>query len=191
MPKSDYLHVCNNHGVPIPDFEQMFCNRCLNPECSRSLAGKTKFEARTSTWYEALFESPQRMDRQDPRYPQISAQKFLDVPGAPLQVSSDWIDPRDLEPPEPPVVSPKPQKVQSASKGSSDLPLLRPEVVQDSVVPSQSPETRVQTPFKQGTVLKESAHKPVEKDPWASPTPSQNSVPIVSPGQKFRFEPEK
>jgi len=94
----DFLRECNDHGVAIKDFEEAFCKRCYQPECSRSLFGGMKFDQRVSTWLDRLFVNPPRLDPSDPLAQEISAKMFQMVnPAALSQGASDWHDPRDLK----------------------------------------------------------------------------------------------
>lgn len=109
--KRDLLQVCMKSvpGLPIPEFKQAFCDRCLQSECSRSLQADSRFEARVSTWYERLFEKPDQLPQDDPRFAQIKekASKFIEITperAVPIlgraqlrQPTSDWTDPRDLQ----------------------------------------------------------------------------------------------
>src|SRR4051812_12875985 len=98
MPKVDHLRLCNEHNIPFRDFEAQFCQRCLQPECTRSQHGKSRFDTRVMTWEDRLFTHVSRMDPSDERFKNITAQKFLLVdPGTP-KAPSAWVDPKDLEP---------------------------------------------------------------------------------------------
>lgn len=77
--RRDNLSECNNLKVPVEDFKLFWCNRCLQPECTRSLYGKTKFEQRVTTWLDRLFLNVPRMDTGDPRFSDISRKEFHPV----------------------------------------------------------------------------------------------------------------
>lgn len=210
--KEDYLSYCNNQGVAVEDFKAAFCSRCFNPTCSRSLAGQSLFEGRIHTWHDRLFENPQSLPKEDPRYALISAVNFLEVPVGPIPIvgqsapTSAWMDPRDLgavhESPKP-----EPQKVAGPRAQASEpeetmglelIPSKPPEAPQKSAeqqvqpavnVPRQAP---LQTPFQQGVMI---GNAPVPqasppKDPWAA-SPSQEEatapVKVIQPGGKIRF----
>lgn len=202
MAKNDYLAVCNNHGVPLADFAESFCKRCLNPECSRSSQGS--FAQRVSNWQERLFLHPSKMDPADPRYSVIAAQKFMTLDPEMLSQpggGSAWIDPRDLEsrvvmvpvsrpqqaPPVPPIKAEAPEPPVAVN---AQAPLEKPQDVPKTIPlvapPRQAP---LQTPFQQGRMLestsKTSAPKP--KDSWDAPQKSEDGAKIVSPGTKVRF----
>ena len=72
----DFFNECNNMGVPEEDFRRIWCIRCVQPECHRSHKGKSRFEARVSTWEERLFTGVPRMPETDPRYHVLASQKF-------------------------------------------------------------------------------------------------------------------
>lgn len=97
MPfRSDLLKVCNDQGVSEEDFRLAFCDRCQQTECTRSRLGDSKFERRTSSWYETLFSNVPRLDPQDPRYVEISAKNFLTIDPGPvpeIRTSSSWDEP--------------------------------------------------------------------------------------------------
>lgn len=212
--KQDYLNLCNEQGHPLQDFTANVCIRCANLECHRSLASRaSKFEDRVQNWHERLFENPPQMPETDPRFAQISAQKFVTIPtgrvpevgAAPAQ---DWIDPNA---PEPKVVIP-PQKVVAPRQ----TPRLDPapgtnldranelaaqqvreqadaEVMRELQAPTvQQP---VNTPLRTGIMLDgATSPAPAPSDPWAAPAkpdhapaPETDSVRKVAPGAKIRF----
>src|SRR5690349_2638847 len=95
--KQDYLRVCNEHNIPFTDFMAGWCSRCFQKECTRSLHGKSRFEARTNTWEDRLFNHVPKLDPKDERYKDITAKHFLNIaPGSPGAASS-WLDPREIE----------------------------------------------------------------------------------------------
>jgi len=101
--RRDLMAECNPKAAPLEVFTEVCCRECHNPECVRSLFGKSRFEGRVNTWLERLFTEVPRMPMQDPRFALFSAQKFLTIDvGGPIEVSSSpWFDPRDLEVPAP------------------------------------------------------------------------------------------
>lgn len=187
--KQDYLGECNNLKVPLEEFAAQFCFRCLQPECTRSQAGKSRLEARIDNWQDKLFKNPPRMQANDPRYSNIQGKRFLDiVPSSSYEIrgGSPWVDPRDigvvaaptpppvqvLAQPEPEATTPLPPSVETVEKSESPAPLLR------------------NTPFKQGQMLK-GAPSPVSipvHDPWAAPKVSQTEgVRVVKSGAKIKL----
>src|SRR5689334_9448477 len=94
--KRDHLQLCNEANIPMQEFTAGWCSRCFQSECTRSIFGKSKFDARVQNWEDRLFRSVPRIDPSDGRAQGI-AKKFLDVPNQ-TQGASAWVDPRDLEP---------------------------------------------------------------------------------------------
>lgn len=115
MSKKDLLKECMTdvgQQIPLPEFTASFCDFCLQSECTRSQSGKSLFEKRVSSWEERLFKNPKELPKDDPRYREIAAQRFIDSAAAQgvhlpvlgrAQIPSQqsWVDPRDLEQPEP------------------------------------------------------------------------------------------
>jgi hypothetical protein len=193
--RRDYLAICNDQGVPLPDFQATFCVRCVQPECSRSKAGGL-FDARVRTWQERLFVNPPKMSKDDPLYSVIAAKKFRDIDsgGRVPEVgrgmgSSIWVDPLAVDapgdemkplpraaPPPPPTVAP-PEEAPS-----------------DPVPPRRSrPNLPLNTRFRQGAMVGGAASPKAVIDPWAAGEASQGTAapgaksPVVSPGAKIRF----
>ena len=97
--KKDYLSVCNDKNVREADFTLSFCNRCSQPECSRSLHGGSAFDRRVNTWTERLFTDVPKLDPKDPRYLPIVSAEFKTLDSAKTTVAFDgpaWFDPRDV-----------------------------------------------------------------------------------------------
>lgn len=192
MKQQNFLAVCNDKGVPLQDFREAFCGRCLQPECELSLAGRSKFEARVATWEERLFTSPARMPKTDPLYSQIVAKKFIEIPTGPvpeIRGPSEWIDPREVPPP----------STQELPRPAPPPPVKKSEPVEVSApsekpLPARRASQPLQTPFQQGTSLPgapEIRPSPPSSDPWSVPTPnatdSTAGIKIVGPGAKIRF----
>lgn len=95
----DFLGECNNLGVPEEDFGRIWCIRCTQQECTRSHQGKSKFEARVTTWEQRLFTDVPRMPETDPRYKPLATQPFEEGESwrgtAPVQVQvpASWNEP--------------------------------------------------------------------------------------------------
>jgi hypothetical protein len=110
MDRRDLLGECNVDRHPLDTFISECCASCFNPECTRSLSGKLKFDKRTNGWFDHYFGDQDKMDPSDPRFSKIAAQKFVIIDPARLArtpevgSSSAWVDPRDLERP----AAPKP-----------------------------------------------------------------------------------
>lgn len=208
--RRDYLGECNEHHVPLDQFQEQFCGRCVQPECSRSQFGKTKFDQRVSTWEERLFTQVPRMPSSDPRFVQISAKQFKMFDPGPtpsVSTSSAWMDPRDIvEPPAPQVIV-EPQQaapVPVEEDVLTDLAEKVPESTAPAVVqPQNTVETRkalhqlalTNTSGQGGRMLGGApppAPKaaPVPKDAWEpakeQPKPSSDE-PVVRRGATVRL----
>jgi len=158
-----------------------FCDRCMQPECTRSRFGTSKFEHRVGNWYETLFANPPRMTPDDPLYAKLAGQKFLMVePGGPLEVQS-WTDPRDLVDSTPTVITPpvenspiEPAKVakDSTQKGDSKSQILN--------------LTHMNTPKAEPKMLGNSLIPQEKKGSWVEPE-APTGEKIVAPGSKIRL----
>lgn len=189
MPeRRDYLSVCNDHGVPLDDFQAQFCVRCVQPECTRSRAGGL-FESRVGTWEDRLFHNPPRMPKDDPLYAVLSAKRFLDIDmGRIPEVHgrSDWVDPRALETPAEPVEKPRPAR--------QPRPRPAPEVgATADAAPPVPPQPRgpLNTPFVQGAFLDSApSSEPKPADRWSAPPPAAPAEPgvlVVKAGARIKF----
>lgn len=206
MNRRDLLRECNDKDVPLEDFSRQFCVRCLQPECSRSLVGKSKFEQRVSGWEDKLFKQPPRMDLSDPRYEIIRGKRFQEVQTGPvLEIGrGPWQDPRDLAEPKaaapalkpaasvaPP--SPSAEPVQDVEEEGPATDPTPPEAKAEETpaTPSATPPAR-NTPFRQGQMIA-GANAPAPKtnpvyDPWAAPKPSQaDGLQVVKPGARIKL----
>jgi len=187
-PRKDLLSICNDQKVALDDFKSMFCDRCLQPECTRSKAGQSKFEKRIATWYDDLFAKIPMMDPSDPRFSAISAQKFITVSSGPVaEVNSAWLDPRDLTEKGPPSVSTPPV--------TSSAPPVRVVAPEPKAEPARKPLLAMpqNTPNK-GPQMIGGAAPPaqVTKDPWAAPNPSppqsgDSTDSIITPGATVKL----
>lgn len=204
MQKLDYLGECNHLKVPIQDFQAAFCARCLQKECGRSQAGKSRFEQRTERWFETLFQKPARMDSSDPRFSQIQAKRFLDVvQDAPYEIgrgpaASAWLDPRDLAEAQRPVAAPLVEEEKAPDTDPSPPPPPDPKeempVKAAPPEPISPPAPRPRNTNFQGGQMLSGKEPPTKQptpvyDPWAPTTkPSQpDDVKIVKPGAKIKL----
>jgi hypothetical protein len=185
----DLLPECNDAGLDLVSFQADWCARCLNLECNRSLGGKSKFEARVSTWEERLFKNPPRMSPDDPRFEKIAAQKFITIDvGRTPGVSSAWVDPTDLV--EPAAQAPEPVATKPPVATSVEAPAAT--VQKDTGTPaSASPPIRLalgNAPDQSGKILPSHPSASISKrDPWASPLPSDTNETIVTPGASVKL----
>lgn len=79
MERKDFMKECNNLESPLEDFKLFFCDRCFQPECTRSNYGKSRFDQRVTTWKERLFTKVPRMEPGDPRFLDITHQQFRPI----------------------------------------------------------------------------------------------------------------
>lgn len=181
--RRDLLAECNTERIALPEFQEGWCRRCINPECGRSLFGQSRFDLRVNTWQDRLFKNPPRMDASDPRFKAIAGQRFLSVDtSAPPEVRG-WVDP--LEAPQPivaPVVIPPPVVVQE--------PIAVPESVVDQGSPEPTPQEptpptpapdflSMNAPSQGGRMLSGvRTPMPVPRDPWEAPNTPENMVPV-------------
>jgi len=189
--RRDLLAECNTENEALPVFFEGWCKRCVNPECTRSLYGQSRFDIRVNSWEDRLFKNPPRMDSKDPRFKEISGKRFLTVDmSAPPEVRS-WVDPVAATEPAPraPVVALAPEPVVVPELPKVNAP--EPQPVVDSTT-----AVRPSTPFVGAVVRPEvlsmnaqsqggmmlSGVKPQQaapvKDPWAAPEPAENVIPV-------------
>ena len=202
----DLYAECNVGGAPVDEWKELFCNHCINPECSRSLFGQSKFDLRVNTWKERLFTDVPTMEQDDPRFEGISAQKFMEMAaGGPLEVSS-WAEvptesvqavkpvsglkpPEPLPEPEPPAPvkeevappepDPEPEPVRAAEPEPSwkDPEIKPPEP--PAPAPQPPPATRSRQPSRQSVL----ANTP------AQPRILQGAKPPSDPWEPPRADP--
>lgn len=211
--RRDLFGECNVDAHPIDSFIRDCCANCINPECTRSLAGKAKFDDRTNNWFERYFGEQGRMDPRDPRFSKIAAQKFIfidpGVTGMAPSVSSAWVDPRDIEPEPPPAPPPPPAPVVEPLQARVAAPAPEPPPAAPeppkpipeaprAKPPSQSSPINhrlllANVPVQPGIMLPRppSAANPgptAPKDPWAGPVPDpKDDAPVVSPGARVKM----
>lgn len=84
--RRDFLKDCHaqvskqvKEPLPFDTFGAAYCARCLQPECTRSTHGSTKFDQRVATWQDRLFLNVPRMDQDDPRFEDISRKEFTPI----------------------------------------------------------------------------------------------------------------
>lgn len=192
MARRDLYSECNVVGAPLDAFTEECCKHCINPECTRSAFGKTKFDQRVSTWHDRLFANIPRMDPGDPRFGKIAAQKFV-LFNEPLTVSSAWVDPRDLSdqvaapviPIEPAPIEPTPALVVAKP--------AEPSVVEG---PTPAPAGRLaqhlvlaNTPVQRGQMLQPPVGTPKPAVAWDAPVPTADTqgVQVVKSGARVKL----
>jgi hypothetical protein len=189
MHKHDLLGECNADHHPIERFTRECCADCFNPECTRSLSGKTKFDHRVSNWFERFFGDQDRMDSGDPRFPRISAQKFIMIdPGLTGRTpevggGSAWLDPRQVEEPPPRTDLAKVPPTRTVEPElPASIPVRRsvPQQLLLANVPVQSHQL-IQAPPSANSA-------PSPKDPWSGPVPEPKvEETIVQPGARVKM----
>lgn len=193
--KRDFLAECSGDlGLTPQDVQAAFCFRCLQAECSRSLSGKSGFEARTSTWENRLFTSVPRMNEGDPRIVTLRSKKFVEVPtGLTPEIGgppSAWLDPRDLDVP---VESPH-----STTSSGPSVALATPEpkeALVEEAQPAAPPEPRpepqprpafLNTPVQTGRMIRGPKPEP-SRDPWEVRPKETQGLQVVKPGTRIKL----
>lgn len=197
-PRRDFLKECHSQVVgqvkeplTFDMFLGAYCTRCLQPECTRSTHGSTKFDQRVASWEDRLFLRVPRMDPSDPRFESISRQEF--APAQETLVVHGWGTENEPEPPRafvpepaqeaaveevPGTKEPLPvysQPDESNASISRDTLLMNTPVVTEQYLPGAS---------KQSIPIR-STKKNV--DPWGAPEQSAPSEVIVNAGATVRF----
>lgn len=201
--------------MSLQDMTQ-FCSNCLNPECSRSLYGRTRFDKRTNEWFDNLFAKVPRLSPDDPRYLPIAKQNFLDVPGPQGRAPAPqtWVDmhtpmakqqeaaatsrPAFFQQPAP-VVEQQPAPTQSepvAQPVSPSIEVPKPPVPPETrgPVPNQYQLPKmpvINTPSRAGVIVPNPggatvASSPAARDPWAPIQPAKDRV--VKPGARITLK---
>ena len=152
----------------------------MNPECTRSKVGHTRFDARVASWYERLFSEVPRMSQEDERFSKIAGQRFVLIDPERLSMGSQgWVDPRD-------------HKTTSRIVVPASLERHKPEVEAPAVAPPRNPEPMpaaaqahssaeresllgLNTPVQQGRML---AGAPVR-------APAERWAPVQGPPEKI------
>lgn len=104
MSKRDWMRECNDQNVAIPDFVNIFCARCRNPDCTRAGYAGSLWSDRMSTQVERLLSNPNFADLSLPLYAQINANDFPDAMRQALRIEiankrKDWeMPPEDIDP---------------------------------------------------------------------------------------------
>jgi hypothetical protein len=169
--RKDWLSVCNDQKVPLDDFKAMFCDRCMQPECTRSKVGQSSFEQRVARWYDDYYANVPRLDPSDPRYGKIAAQGFIAIDAGPTpEIRSSWLDPRDLTEKGPSSVSTPP-----VTASAPPVPVeVEPRIIAPSALIRPVMTAPVNTPNRGPRMLggappPKAAPAP---DPWGAPNPS-------------------
>jgi hypothetical protein len=202
MDRRDLYSECNVVGAPLEAFTEECCKHCINPECTRSGFGKTKFDQRVGSWYERMFQNVPRMDPNDPRFEKITAQKFMII-NPTLTLQSAWVDPRELDQPAPPrAPEPAPIVVQAQPAPAPEpvvvaapepaAPQLAPAPPPAPIEPGRLPQHLAFTnaPLQQGQMLPGApAQKPASSwdAPVPTPTTDTEGVKVVKSGARVKL----
>jgi hypothetical protein len=87
--KTDMMRECItdpslvNDAVPIDEFQKQYCIRCIQQECTRSIASKSSFNRRVENWEKDLFQSPPRASETDPSFETIRNKVFAQSGSSP------------------------------------------------------------------------------------------------------------
>jgi hypothetical protein len=183
--RKDLLSICNDQGTPLDQFKMMFCDRCMQEECTRSRIGESRFEQRVQNWQQNLFVAPPRMDPTDPRFSRIAAQKFLTIDSGPISEvrTNQWVDPRDLAESSAPMITPPRAPAPVTPKLEVSQPKPAPAVATQTVPATRLPLTPMNTPAQRGVMIGD-APATKAKDPWAPPAPANPDEVVLTPGAK-------
>jgi hypothetical protein len=203
MPRRDYLKECNDRAIPLDDFKMAFCDRCLQPECTRSTHGSSKFDQRVGTWKERLITEVPRMAQDDPRFEKIAQQGFVPVQES-LTLSSGWgpsdpvveVPEAEVEPAPEIVPAPPPEVVISESSEVDEGPIhFQPQAQPEAGSKNIPRDVLLMNTDNRGELYLPGAPKsqasggPVKKkvDSWGAPEQSHASEVIVERGATVRF----
>ena len=180
---------------------QVWCQRCLSADCSRSQIGReSRFENRVSTWEERLFLDVPRMPEHDPLYKVLSGQGFhtIDAGRVPdVRGTPNWEDPSEVtreaparftpseSGPAPAVQPPAPQADPTPVLGEPPTDVVTPKATTGGGAKGQ-----INTPRQTGVMINRplTAPAPVPAvDPWSVPaTPSPAGV-VVPKGARIKM----
>jgi len=192
------LPECNLNGAPLDVFVAECCQRCINPECTRSQFGGSKFDQRTGTWLQRLFTEVPKLQPNDPRFQAIAGQKFLtiDAGRTPEVRSTVWVDPRDLETASaqvtaPPVVEPTPSLVVATAEAQPET-LDPPATNTPQPTPPRKSVPRhmvlANAPSQSGKIIRPETSSAPPKDAWAGPLASPDAnITVIKPGATVKL----
>ena len=189
--RRDLLGECNTESEALPIFQEAWCRRCINPECTRSMFGASKFDIRVRTWEDRLFRNPPKMAPTDPRFQGIAGKKFLTLNQG--SVPDIWTDPHHPPVPPPTTAAPRPPEPPrppptTAAPRQPVPPRPTPPVPQSSPSATRPETFQINPPNQSGKVLQggrpnQTPTKP-HADAWDAPKPAENVIPV---GGKVRF----
>jgi|SRR6478735_6965345 len=190
MKRRDVLQECVlEQLIPAQEVLSNWCHRCINPECTRSQHGTTKFDDRVLHWEERLFLNPAKLEPSDPRYQEIASKRFLTVvPGTP-SAPGEWLDPR-VDRPEPKMVQVPVQLTPPAFAPQAALPQeVAPTPTPTPQIPS-NPSVVRNTPARPQQMIGEAPQTMPSSvsDPWAQKSvPASPGDQVVKPGVKIKL----
>ena len=78
MAKADYLKDCMTDigTIPIDQFNLIYCRKCGNSDCARSVLSTSAFENRVANWKDVLFDKVPRVNDNDERYDNVRIKWF-------------------------------------------------------------------------------------------------------------------
>lgn len=184
----DLYVECNRGQAPEEIFREACCVRCVNPECSRSMYGKTRFEDRVQNWHERLFANVPRMDQGDDRFGKIAGQRFILIDPSSPGTPGDWVDPRDLE------TKTTIQVPRSFAVKPPASPEPAPTPVADVPQPTVNVPVElatVNTPVKSGQMLPQKSPEKPAAGEWVTPAaPTPHQVPdaqVIKSGARIKI----
>lgn len=190
MAQQDLMDGCNEHAVPVSEFESLFCVRCRQPACVRAGWAKDRFAQRTATQLERL-SNPLIANLENPRYAQFRELDFPSLLDKAVRLSiadqkNDWNIPEKA------VLKTETSPLADAPNSDLALSPLEPEISSDveplrPIGPAHMPARNVAS-NPDGILL----DGPVPKqeplaDPWAAPKPKSL---IVAVGSRVRLGTE-
>lgn len=155
--KNDFLRECMAEvGIlPINEFTQAYCLRCVNQECSRSAGNQHLFVQRAENWKKRLFTEVIRANENDPQFAEVRSKLF--VPKQPHlgSINMPTIQPEPTEIINRSKPEPEPEPIEEAILEESllEIPIeSSPKSMNPKITPA--PNIGIQnTPFQQGTML--------------------------------------
>lgn len=193
--RRDFLKECHTQVVgqvkeplPLTEFGSAYCARCLQPECSRSTHGTTKFDQRVATWKERLFLDVPKMDPNDPLFKSISSKDFQPVQES--LVVLGWGD-SDSDPQPVMDVTPEPPQVVAIKEPEEQTPYFQPSnstpsISRESLLLNTSVESEQYLP---GAPKSSGASNTPKKriDSWGASEQSTPSEVVVTAGATVQF----
>lgn len=161
--KRDLYGECNVDGTPVDVFTAECCLHCINPECSRSSFGKSKFDIRVNTWYDRFFSNPPKMKPDDSRYKDFAAQKFQQV-NPELHLTTSWVESQKQEQ--------ETNKNKFKNPVSINTPLRQSQMLANQEEPKKDLLANQEEP---------------KKDSWEASVTVDSKAPIVKPGERIKF----